>query len=495
MPSELFQPLLHDPLGWKQSTTSYTDHYKWRKLNSKNKDKLISAYSQRYQRQLRKQKTNNQRQPLKANEEQPINRVIVLNKCRDNQQSATYRYLPTKTPVYVVEQKPRPATANVESTCCTQELQRPPTAPPAFQEETSPPTEVQQSVKEETKEKEKRPVDANNDNSRHWLTFPTPKTPQKIIDAKQRLGQLNIPSTLARPSTASNPSTEKQQTAQPINRPSSASAPQTKPADDQHRFLSFEKRETPDDLRAARYRLDKHRYNVSIDNYPPRPQTCPERRYDSPKPITPPTWKIESPSSQPPKADVWVVDDECKPATPASRPSSSSKYIQIVNCDNVPSEYATALEISNAAQKEYERNLKINAGRKPDNVAYRLPTMLPDNKNVSCITYQNPQQMTGMDSQVRQVARSSDNDLGVWIRNATDRERASALKIVQDVLNPSHFGYDRQASNRTLSGTRKLGRTRTQHKFPCEICEKLLIKRHVWDLSGLEETLSCPRHP
>lgn len=108
--------------------------------------------------------------------------------------------------------------------------------------------------------------------------------------------------------------------------------------------------------------------------------------------------------------------------------------------------------------------------------------------------------MTGMDSQVRQVARSSDNNLGAWIRNATDRgknrkrrscndhvtglERASALKIVQDVLNPSHLGYARQASNRTLSGTRKLGRTRTQHKFPCEICEKLLIKRHVWDLSG-----------
>ncbi|UJR09441.1 hypothetical protein I4U23_013681 [Adineta vaga] len=484
MPSEIFQPLIHDPLGWKQSKTSYTDHYKWRKNGSTNKDKLISAYSQRYQRQLRKQKTTNQRGPLVTSAEQPFNRVIVLRKCGDNQEQQpplTYRYLPTKTPVFIVEQKPRPATANVDSICCTQELQRPPTAPPVLQEQTTPPAEVEQteqSAKEE-KVKEKRPVNADNDNSRHWLTFLNPKTPQKIIDAKQRLGQLNIPSTLARPSTASNTSTEKQQITQPIIRPSSASTAQKKSSDDQHHFLTFEKRETPEDLRASRYRLDKHRYNSSIDNYPPRPQTCPERRYDSPKPITPPTWKTNAYSSQSPKSDVWVVEDERKPPTSISRPSSS--YLQIVNCDNLPNEYATALEISNAAQNEYEKNLKINAGRRPDNHVYRLSAMLPDNNNVSCITYQNPQQSIGMDSQLRQVVRTSDNDLGAWIRNATDKERASAMKIVQDVLNPTLIG---QGSNRTLSSTRKLGRTRTQHKFPCEICEKLLIKRHVWDLSG-----------
>ncbi len=61
------------------------------------------------------------------------------------------------------------------------------------------------------------------------------------------------------------------------------------------------------------------------------------------------------------------------------------------------------------------------------------------------------------------------------------------MKIVQEVLNPPIMGYDnksKQTSARASSATRKLGRTRTQHKFPCEICEKLLIKRHVWDLSG-----------
>jgi len=76
-------------------------------------------------------------------------------------------------------------------------------------------------------------------------------------------------------------------------------------------------------------------------------------------------------------------------------------------------------------------------------------------------------------------------------------ERASAMKILQDVLNQPITGYENQTKQKPVfkqppapppvrgsSAIRKLGRTRTQHQFPCEICEKLLIKRHVWDLSG-----------
>ena len=70
------------------------------------------------------------------------------------------------------------------------------------------------------------------------------------------------------------------------------------------------------------------------------------------------------------------------------------------------------------------------------------------------------------------------------------------MKLLQEVLNQPIMGYDiptkkknhsKQAPApppvRASSATRKLGRTRNQHRFPCEICEKLLIKRHVWDLS------------
>ena len=36
---------------------------------------------------------------------------------------------------------------------------------------------------------------------------------------------------------------------------------------------------------------------------------------------------------------------------------------------------------------------------------------------------------------------------------------------------------------RPPSSKRKLGQTRSLHKFPCEICEKILLKQHVWDIN------------
>jgi hypothetical protein len=230
-------------------------------------------------------------------------------------------------------------------------------------------------------EKDKRPVDPNNDNSRHWLTYPNPKTPQYIIDIKQRLGQMRKFSSLARPSSASNASVQQQQQ---ITRPSSASVQQKpKTSDDEHHFLSFNTRETPEELRATRYRIDSHRYNPSLDNYPPRPQTCPVRTNVIQKPVTP----QESENGQlPPKNDAWAVNEERKSTIPDQE--SSSILIQMVDCDGLPNEYVDALETANAAQEEYQRNLKMNAERRPDNPVYRLPDMLPNNANDSYVSQQ-----------------------------------------------------------------------------------------------------------
>ncbi len=164
-------------------------------------------------------------------------------------------------------------------------------------------------------EKEKPSIDPNNDNNRHWLTYPNPKTPQYIIDIKQRLGQLRVPSTLARPLSAS----AQQQTLQQSDRPSSAliqHQEKQQTNNDQHNFLTIQTRETPDDLRATRYRLDKHRYNPSLDNYPPRPQTCPVRTRENPKSVTPQDSGNEQLSIQSPKNDVWIVDEEKKSPVP-----------------------------------------------------------------------------------------------------------------------------------------------------------------------------------
>jgi hypothetical protein len=237
-----------------------------------------------------------------------------------------------------------------------------------------------QSPKEE---KEKSFIDANNDNSRHWLTYPNPKTPQYIIDVKQRLGQLRIPSTLARPSSAS----VTPQTPQTMARPSSASTQSQQKQqtnDDQHNFLTYHTRETPEDLRATRYRIDKHRYNPSLDNYPPRPQTCPVRRNENLKPVTPQEIGNEQLSSQSLRSDAWIVDEEKPPIITTTVPDneSSSIVVQMVDCDGLPNEYVEALEISNVAQEEYQRSLKMNGERRPENFVYRLP----ENKNDSFVS-------------------------------------------------------------------------------------------------------------
>lgn len=67
MSSVIFQPLLHDPLGWKSSNTTYADAFKWRKYRSTSKDKKISPYGQQYQKQLRKQQQQQQQQFQETN--------------------------------------------------------------------------------------------------------------------------------------------------------------------------------------------------------------------------------------------------------------------------------------------------------------------------------------------------------------------------------------------------------------------------------------------
>lgn len=114
MSSVIFQPLLHDPLGWKPSRSTYVDHYKWRKYRATSKDKKISAYGQQSQRKLQKQHPNSNL-PVTTNNEQIGNRIVLVKKDEDQQVPTTptpYRYSPAKTPVYIVEPKPRAVSAN-----------------------------------------------------------------------------------------------------------------------------------------------------------------------------------------------------------------------------------------------------------------------------------------------------------------------------------------------------------------------------------------------
>ena len=58
---------------------------------------------------------------------------------------------------------------------------------------------------------------------------------------------------------------------------------------------------------------------------------------------------------------------------------------------------------------------------------------------------------------------------------------------VNNTFRPGHFGQQQPFSNSRGSSrvqtptTRKLGTTRSSHLFPCEVCEKMLVKKHFWE--------------
>lgn len=125
MSSVIFQPLLHDPLGWKQSNTTYVDTYKWKNYRSSSKDKRISAYGQQYQRQLQKQQKLQQINclPTATNEEQTSQQVFLMKKNEENRgtTASSTRSSLSKTPpvlasdqppAFIVEYKQRSASTN-----------------------------------------------------------------------------------------------------------------------------------------------------------------------------------------------------------------------------------------------------------------------------------------------------------------------------------------------------------------------------------------------
>jgi hypothetical protein len=110
MSSVIFQPLLHDPLGWKSLNSTYADTFTWKNYQPSNKDKRISKYGQQYHRQLKKQQQQQQKtnvcSPLGENEEQTIRPLIVRKKIEQNRglTPASVRSSPSKTPSVLNEE-------------------------------------------------------------------------------------------------------------------------------------------------------------------------------------------------------------------------------------------------------------------------------------------------------------------------------------------------------------------------------------------------------
>ena len=108
MSSLIFQPLLHDPLGWKASNSTYTDTFTWKMDRPSNKSKISSPYGQQYQKELRKQqklqRKNASLPSVAFNEEQTIEPLVLVKENR-SVTSASHRFSPSsKTPPIVSEE-------------------------------------------------------------------------------------------------------------------------------------------------------------------------------------------------------------------------------------------------------------------------------------------------------------------------------------------------------------------------------------------------------
>ena len=223
-------------------------------------------------------------------------------------------------------------------------------------------------------------LDPNNDQARHWLTYPNPKTPQYLIDIRQRLGQLKVPSAPIRPATALD-DTVQRSVSSPTHRL------QQKSADGRHMF-DFSLPQTPDELRASRHRLEKHRYNPALDNYPQRPKTCPVRSQDIPKPATPPDAsqsqeeKLPTTETQPQSVNEDLPVGENKP----TEHEASTLSIQMIDIDGLPTEYAEAVQTANIAEEEYLKTIQNNQEKRSDQYVYRLPSMPLETQNESAVS-------------------------------------------------------------------------------------------------------------
>ncbi|CAF1200796.1 unnamed protein product [Adineta steineri] len=184
---------------------------------------------------------------------------------------------------------------------------------------------------------------------------------------------------------------------------------------------------------------------------------------------------------------------------------SSSGVLQTADGDEFPGDYVDPSEASEEAYDEYVRNLKANnEKRSENNTLYRLPSTADQQE--SCVAYcQQQQQQPPTYSTKKKNSEIRRNEFDTWIRNATDKEREQAMKMLNAVVNRPIMGYDIPKKpqpvlfkpspvitpGRTASNSRQLGQARNHQRVPCDICEKQLIKHHIWSLSR-STSLNCP---
>lgn len=227
------------------------------------------------------------------------------------------------------------------------------------------------------------------DETRHWIAFPNPRTPQHIIDTKLRLGQIKAPALVARSKSALYSSTEATSvTPTTIERnelTKFVNSQKQKSAEQRH-FLDFNLPQTPDDLRAARHRIEKHRYNPSLDNYPPRASTTfTSWNEETSKPVTVNQTETESL----PVATTTTVTDNQQTTNEQDQndeqQNQTENPVVPIDADHLPKTYVEALETANVAEERYLKESKERSEKPTEVIVYRLPSRTQEQRSSSSV--------------------------------------------------------------------------------------------------------------
>jgi hypothetical protein len=234
-------------------------------------------------------------------------------------------------------------------------------------------------------------IDVHADNDQHWLIHPNPRTPSHIIDSRLRLGQLKNPAMIARARSAFCKSIESPgKIAHPqkhIESKDTVHEESKGRTTDERHFLDFHLPETPNDLRAARYRIDSHRYHSSLDNYPPQPQTSPREMHEVFKALQ--TNVDTNTDSKPTIASTSLNHASFKDNenTKTSDNECTSTTVHPLDIVGLPSEYTQVLTTGHATQEEYLNDGHNRSDEQDGNTyVYRLPVLSNDEKTSSIVS-------------------------------------------------------------------------------------------------------------
>lgn len=361
-------------------------------------------------------------------------------------------------------------------------------------------------MKETTRSLKSAPPSQNN---RHWLTYYHAETPDYLIEAKKRLNQIKTFVPPSQQDKRQQETIEAQKNTQQHHQQQVVIT--SKPPMAMRHWLTYDHPDTPEYMRDARARIGDLRYKkyrsssslvyTSIKPHEMSKLIIPTS--DQAHEIPMPDLNIQIQSNVEPATVVTVETKSTEPNVeqkvevvfdkqPTPQPKVDNYFIK--QSEFLPDDVNYFDDKVSAEANEWlNGELTMN---KQNDLLIKPPTPFKRPVTVSGAS-QRTQSRASNDKQQRVTPISFDS----WMQNANDKDKEIVLDIINKIdgrlSRPISVQSNRSKSisrtqtpqiqfnprPQTSTKTRKLGKTRISHKFPCAICEKLMVRQELDDMS------------